>query len=86
MSLQKYKIDILTYQADGFVKSDCADITFYNQGQTDIVLNNSITIRPGTSLNLSANYNELDTTIYQFYFVPLLSRPNSLVVFRKIYY
>ena len=86
MSIQKYKIDFLTYTSDGFVKSNCADITFYNNGSTVIVLNNSINIQPGNSLSLSANFNEIDTTIYQFYFIPNLARPNKLIVFRKIYY
>ena len=83
--IQKYKIDILTYVTDGQVKSDCADITFYNNGSTNIVLNNSVTITPGNSLNLSANYNEMDLTIYQFYFIPNPPRVNKLIVFRKIY-
>lgn len=85
MALQKYKIDILNYTTDGSVKSDCADITFLNQGSTNIVINNSIIITPGNSLNLSANFNEIDITIYQFYFIPNLNRPNKLIVFRKIY-
>lgn len=85
MSLQKYKIDILTYTTDGQVKSDCADITFYNNGGTNIILNNSILISPGNSLTLSANFNEIDITIYQYYFIPNPPRTNKLVVFRKIY-
>jgi hypothetical protein len=85
MSLQKYKIDFLTFTTDGQVKSDCADITFYNNGATNIILNNSVLITPGNSLSLAANFNEIDLTLYQFYFIPSGTRVNKLVVFRKIY-
>jgi hypothetical protein len=83
--MQKYKIDFLTFTTDSQVKSDCADITFYNNGGTNIILNNSVLITPGNSLSLTANFNEIDLTIYQFYFIPNGVRVNKLVVFRKIY-
>ena len=86
MDLQKYKIDFLTFTSNDYVLSNCADITFYNNGATAIVLNNSVTIQPGNSLALSANFNEIDTTTYNFFFIPNGNRVNKLVVFRKIYY
>jgi len=85
--MQQYKIDVLLYVTDGSVKSDCADITFYNQGNTKILLNSSVTINAGQSLSLSANSNEIDRTIYNYYFITagVTTPTNKLVIFRKIY-
>ena len=82
--MQFYKIDILNLVIDGQVRSDCADITFFNQGTTDVILNSAITITPGNSLSLTANNAEIDRTIYQFRFSNLPGI-NKFVVFRKIY-
>ena len=83
--MQNYKIDVLLYVVDGAVASNCADITFYNQGTTAVVINNGVTINAGQSLSISANANEIDTTIYTFRFVISASVTNKLVIFRKIY-
>ena len=85
--MQQYKIDILLNVSDGSVKSDCADITFFNQGNTKILLNSSVTINAGQSLSLTANANEIDRTIYNYYFITTgVGTPNNkLVIFRKIY-
>ena len=84
---QEYKIDVLNFSSNGSVKSDCADITFYNQGTSNITLNNSVVIFPGSSLSLTANYNELDKTQYFFNFNYTGSgtRIDTLIVLRKIY-
>lgn len=85
MAIQQYKFDILTYYTNDSVRSDCADITFYNQGATAVILNNSIRIPAGASLSLSANFNEIDRTIYTFYFIASGTASQKLVVFRKVY-
>jgi len=82
---QNYKIDFLSYTDDNSVRSDCADITFVNNGATTIILNNTISIAPGSSLSLAANAGEIDRTIYNFYFITSGTRAKRLVVFRKIY-
>lgn len=81
--MTEYKIDTLNLTQDGSVKSDCADITFYNSGTTTIVLNNSLNIAPGTSITITANKDEIDRTIYNYYFTGVGT--NILIVFRKIY-
>lgn len=83
MKYQEYKIDFLRYVENGSVRSDCADITFTNNGSTTITLNGGYQLTPGNSLQLSANFGELDTTIYYFSFSG--AGTNSLTVFRKIY-
>ena len=79
----QYKIDTLNLTSDGSVKSDCADITFFNSGTSTIILNNSLSIAPGTSLSITANVNEIDRTTYNYYFTG--AGTNILIVFRKIY-
>jgi len=83
MKLTEYKIDFLTYTSNDRVKSDCADITFANTGTTNITINGSLVISPFQSLTLTANKDEIDRTIYSFFFSG--AGTNKLVVFRKIY-
>lgn len=82
--MQTYKIDVLNLvDPNGSVKSDCADITFFNAGTSNIVLCNALTIFPGTSITFSANENELDKTVYTYFFSG--AGQNRLIVFRKVY-
>jgi hypothetical protein len=81
--MQNYKIDILTYHSDNSVRSDCADITFQNTGTSDVIINNGFTLPPNTILSITANENEIDRTIYTFYFQG--TSPNNLIVLRKVY-
>jgi len=82
--MQQYKIDVLNlYEPNGSIKSDCADITFFNAGTANVLLNGALTINPGSSITLSANAGELDRTIYTYFF----SSPGQrkFIIFRKIY-
>ena len=81
---QRYKIDILVYNASNQVYSNCADITFYNNGTNDATINNVLVLSSGQSIVFSANNDELDTTIYSISFQNN-GKLNALVVFRKIY-
>ena len=82
--IQQYKIDVLNlYEPNGSIKSDCADITFFNAGTSNVVLNNALTIFPGSSLTLSANAGEIDRTIYTYFFKG--AGQNKFIIFRKIY-
>lgn len=81
---QRYKIDVLQYNASNQVFSNCADITFYNTGTNDATINNGLVLSPGQSIVFSANNDELDTTIYNISFQNN-GKLNSLIVFRKIY-
>jgi len=85
MKNTEYKIDFLLFTDNNSVKSNCGDITFYNQGGTTVLINGTVRLTPFNSLTLSANYGELDTTIYYFSFVPNPGFDNNLIVYRKIY-
>lgn len=78
-----YKIDVLNYTQNNSVKSDCADITFYNTGTAVITLNSALKLLAGQSITFQANNNEIDRTIYNFSFAAA-GNP-SITIFRKIY-
>jgi hypothetical protein len=82
--MQQYKIDVLNlYEPNGSVRSDCADITFFNAGTANVLLNGALTINPGSSLTLSANAGEIDRTIYTYFFSTAGTR--KFIIFRKVY-
>jgi hypothetical protein len=82
--MQQYKIDVLNlYEPNGSVRSDCADITFFNAGTATVLLNGALTINPGSSLTLSANAGEIDRTIYTYFFSSAGTR--KFIIFRKVY-
>lgn len=81
--MTRYQIDILNYNANNSVQSNCADITFYNVGTSNVKINNALPIFPGGSITLSANAGELDRTVYNFAFTS--PGVNILVVIRKVY-
>lgn len=83
---QQYKIDILTLTGqNSSVRSDCGDITFYNYGTNKVQINDAITLLPSESISFSANYNEIDRTIYNFKFLTFGTNISRLIVIRKIY-
>lgn len=81
--MQNYKIDVLNYSLNGSVRSDCSDITFFNAGTTNLILNNSVTLAAGQSLTINANAGEIDRTIYTYNFSG--AGTQKLIVFRKVY-
>ena len=84
--MQNYKIDILTYNISGSVKSDCADIAFQNNGTFPVVLNNGYTLSPNSVLSFSANNDEIDRTIYTFTFPAGAGISGcNLTIIRKVY-
>jgi len=82
--MQEYKNDILTYTQNNYVKSDCADITFYNSGSDTVIINSAVVIFPNGSFTLNANAGEIDRTIYNFRFEGTNTN-QQLTVIRKTY-
>lgn len=82
---QNFKNDLLNYYTNTAVKSDCGNITFYNQGGTNVTINGGLILRPGASVSLFANAGELDLTIYNIAFTDVPGLINELVVIRKIF-
>ena len=84
MKMQEYKYDFLNYQANNSVKSDCGDITFFNNGLNQVTINGALKLGFG-SITLPCNAGEIDRTIYSFIFDEVVAGGNSIVVIRKIY-
>jgi hypothetical protein len=84
--MQNYKNDILTYNNNNSVDSNCADITFWNTGQADITINGGLLLVGGSSITFNANAGEMDKTIYNFSFDPAVAKNlYNLIVIRKVY-
>ncbi len=83
--IRSYKNDFLNYYENTAVKSNCGDITFINQGASTLTLNGALILRPGNSITLPGNYNEIDITIYNVNFTQVAGLNNELVVIRKVF-
>ena len=81
--MTKYYVDVINYQSNNAVKSQCADITFFNAGTSNVLVNKALPIFPGGSITFSANEGEMDMTVYNFNFTS--AGVNNLIVCRKIY-
>lgn len=79
---QGYYNDISIYQVGQYIKSECADITFYNTGTSNVNVN-GIVLLPNQTIAFSANENEIDKTKYSFFFIG--AGTQSLTVIRKLY-
>ena len=66
MNKSPYYVDFLQFNSPQYVKSDCADITFINNAlEGYILINGVVKLYPNQSLTISANFDEIDTTIYR---------------------
>ena len=81
---QKFYIETKFYYTNQKVSSDCNDITFWNQGTTNVSVNGNL-LYPNQSLRIQGNIGELDTTEYYIVFATLISTGNQLAVLRKLY-
>jgi hypothetical protein len=85
-----YNNNIVVYNQPDRVNSFCAEITFYNQGNTILILNNGLQLLPTMSAEFDGKQGEEDTSVYIINFdssnvvspaVPF----NQCVVLRKYY-
>ena len=81
---QKFYIETKFYYNSQKVSSDCNDITFWNQGTTNIEIDGNL-IFPNQSLRISGNIGEMDTTQYNVVFATYNDPNNKLAVLRKLY-
>lgn len=80
---QRYYNDISVFQIGQFIQSDCSDITFYNNGTANVIVNQAITLLPNQSIAFSANADEMDVTKYSISFSGAGTK--SCTVIRKLY-
>lgn len=81
---QKFYIETKFYYTSQQVSSECNDITFWNQGTTNVEVEGNL-LYPNQSLRIQGNIGEIDTTTYNIVFATLISTGNKLAVLRKLY-
>jgi hypothetical protein len=81
---QKYYVETKIIYQSQKVQSDCNDITFINQGTTNVNVAD-VLLLPNQSLRISGNRGELDTTQYTIVFATPISTGNYLTILRKLY-
>jgi len=80
----KYNITFQQYyQNQNSIISNCAEITFINNGTSNLVLNNTLELKPTQSLTIGAEQFEMDTTTYQIQFDS--NTGNKCTIIRKYY-
>jgi len=84
MARQKYIITFETYQNSKYIKSNCGDISFINNGGTSAFLN-GFELLPGASISFTNNYDEIDVTNYQITFQSDTITNNSIQIIKKTY-
>lgn len=81
---QKFYIETKVYYTNQKISSECNDITFWNQGTTNVEIDGNL-LYPNQSLRIAGNIGELDTTQYNIVFATLIDTGNKLAVLRKLY-
>jgi len=81
---QKYYIETKIIYQSQKIQSDCNDITFINQGTTNVNVAD-VLLLPNQSLRISGNRGELDSTQYTIVFATPISTGNYLTILRKLY-
>lgn len=64
----KYVNTLQLYQESQFIDSNCAEISFLNNGTMDVLLNNSYVLTPGDFIAFDGKQGELDITKYNVVF------------------
>lgn len=65
------------------LKADCNDIALYNTGAANIVIN-GYTLVPAQSIQLGAQADELNVTIFQWSFASVAATEGLLII-KKLY-
>jgi hypothetical protein len=80
----KYYTETKLYFTNYKVSSDCNEILFINTGTENVTVNDILLV-PNTSLRISGNVMEVDTTQYYIKFPTADNTGNTLTVLRKLY-
>lgn len=81
---QKFYIETKFFYTSQKISSDCNDITFWNQGTTNVTIDGNL-LYPNQSLRIQGNVGEIDTTQYDVVFATYSNVGNKLAVLRKLY-
>ena len=78
--MRRYRIEVQQYFDNIKISSNCAGITFVNNGSLMYI--NNFPVAAGASLSFEANENELDSTEYNINFAGTIG---DLWVFKKLF-
>ena len=79
--MQKFDIDIVSYQTTQQVVSNCNSIQFINIGTSNLIINNSLTLITNQTFTVEGNEGELCVATFLIKFDN--SGTNSVTVVRK---
>jgi len=82
---RKYRVEFTLFSGPSVnqIKADCNEITFLNTGTCNVVIQNVFVLAPGSPLAINGNKNEIDTTVYRFFFQG--AGTQKLLIARKFY-
>lgn len=80
--LIKYETSFITYDASGYVTSDCNSILFINYGSNPVQIE-GVTLQTGQSFNIEGNVGEI--THQRFFAKFTGAGTNNLVTVKKNY-
>lgn len=79
----KYNNNIQAFNQSQPVYGNCAEITFINQGTSNVLINGSLILLPTQAIGFDGKKYELDETIYNIIFQG--AGVNNCAVIRKFY-
>jgi hypothetical protein len=80
----EYDVNMITYQLNGFVTSNCNSITFINYGTNTCILEGGVQLAQGQSLSIEGNAGEIINKQFLINFSG--SGTNQLVTIKKNYF
>jgi hypothetical protein len=81
---QKFYTETKLYYTNWKIGSDCNEILFINSGSVNVRVNDVLLV-PNTSLRITGNAGEIDTTQYIVGFPTPNDPNNQITVLRKLY-
>jgi hypothetical protein len=83
MISHRYGVQINAYEQNQQIKSNCNSIQFYNQGTSNVTINNQLTLIGGQSFTIEGNENEMCVTDFNLTFDN--TAVNNCLVTKKTY-
>lgn len=86
MKERSYKIAIIPFTSTATWMSDCNNLTFWNQGTTNVLINGLMTIQPRESITFPGYPGERLTQAFDITFPGGTSNGNNLIIVMKEYH
>lgn len=83
-TLVEYDVNIVTYDVNGFVATNCNSITFINYGSNAVTIENQITLQQNQSISIEGNQGEYTKKAFLITFANTVGT-NNLVTIQKNY-